>query len=69
MLRFTDSSLGRFCRERDIPTSAVREGLRNVLGATLTNARITAGLGMLSSVEPCWLLRLQDTPYERLFEL
>ena len=69
MIRFTDSSLGRFCRERDIPVSAVREGLRNVLGATLTNARITAGLGLVSSVEPCWLIKLEGTPYEKLFEL
>jgi hypothetical protein len=69
MIRFTDSSFGRFCRERDIPPTAAREGLRNVLGATLTNARITAGLGMLSSVEPCWLIKLEGTPHEKLFEL
>lgn len=69
MIRFTDSSLGRFCRERDIPVSAIREGLKNIMGGTNTNARITAGTELISGVEPCWLIKLGDTPYEKKFEI
>ena len=69
MMRFTDSSFGYFCRQRDIPVSAAREALRNVLGATLTNARITAGLGHPGVGEPCWLIKFEGTAYEKLVEI
>jgi hypothetical protein len=68
MIRFTDSSLGKYCRENDIPTSAIREGLSNLLGANRTNSRITSGLlDMKSGTEPCWLLKLEGTQYEMKF--
>jgi Domain of unknown function (DUF927) len=69
MIRFTDSSFARFCFERGVPVSAAREGLRNILGASHHNARITAGLGMPCAGEPCWLIRLAGTPYEKKFEI
>jgi hypothetical protein len=69
MIRFTDSSLGRFCKERDIPISAIREGLRNLLGATNALRRIAAGTEYVSGVEYCWLVKLGGTQYEKKFEI
>ena len=69
MIRFTDSSLGRFCKERDIPTSAIREGLRNILGGSNALRRIAAGTEYVSGVEFCWLIKLGGTQYEKKFEI
>jgi hypothetical protein len=69
MIRFTDSAFGKFCRANDIPPGAAREGLSNILGGTKTNGRLTAGLGMPMGPEPVWLIKLEGTPYEKLFEL
>ena len=69
MIRFTDSSLGRFCKERDIPVSAMREGLKNILGATNALRRIAGGTEYPSGVEYCWVVKLGGTQYEKMFNI
>lgn len=68
MIRFTDSSLGRFCKQNEIPISAIREGLINLLGASRTVAKITSGVPeLISAQEPLWLIKLDGKPYEKKF--
>jgi hypothetical protein len=66
-IRFTDSSLSHFCRERDIPTSAIREGLRNILGGTNAIRKITGGTEIISVNQYCWIIELGGTQYEKKF--
>ena len=67
MIRFTDSSLGKFCRDRDIPGGAIREGLIN-MGASKSLRHIAAGTEYVSGQQHCWLIELGGTPYEKKFE-